>query len=178
VIKLIDSLFDTEHEAKNIEDIRDLRRLKSRPIIDELRNYLYEIKVQFLPGEGISKAINYVLRHWKGLTHFLADATTPISNNDAERALRHVVMGRKNFLGSQTINGADTAAALYTVIESAKKSSLQPAEYLKYLITERWHKREPLTPQKYADQKLGKSTKVKWPARSEWRIPANPQGPA
>lgn len=170
VLGLIDRLFDTEHEAKSIEDIKELRRTKSRPLIDELRNYLYEIKVQFLPGEGISKAINYVLRHWKGLTHFLADATTPISNNDAERALRHVVMGRKNFLGSQTINGADTAAALYTVIESAKKSSVQPTEYLKYLITERWHKRELLTPQKYADQKLGKSTKVKWPSRSEWRI--------
>lgn len=170
VIELIDQLFGIEHEAKSIEDIRVLRNAKSRPVIDELRNFLYETKPRFMPGEGISKAINYCLNHWKGLTHFLTDSTVNLSNNDAERALRHVVVGRKNFLGSQTIDGADTAAALYTVIETAKKCSTQPAEYLKYLITERWHKREPMTPKQYADKKLGPNTKIKWPPRSEWRI--------
>jgi transposase len=169
-IELIDQLFTIEHEARSIEDIRALRLAKSRPVIDELRNFLYETKPRFMPGEGISKAINYCLNHWKGLTHFLTDSTVNISNNDAERALRHVVVGRKNFLGSQTIDGADTAAALYTVIETAKKCSTQPAEYLKYLITERWHKREPMTPKQYADKKFGVNTQIKWPPRSEWRI--------
>lgn len=169
-IELIDRLFSIEHEARSIEDIRRLRVERSRPVVDELRNFLYEAKPRFLPGDGISKAINYCLNHWKGLTHFLADSTVNLSNNDAERALRHVVVGRKNFLGSQTINGADTAATLYTVIETAKKNSTQPAEYLKYLITERWHKRVPMTPKQYADKKLGVNTKIKWPARSEWRI--------
>jgi transposase len=169
-LELIDRLFSIEHEAKSIEDIRELRRTKSRATVDELRTFLYETKPRFLPGEGISKAINYCLNHWKGLTHFLTDSTAPISNNDAERALRHVVVGRKNFLGSQTINGADTASALYTVIETAKKCSTHPAEYLRYLITERWHRREPMTPKQYADKKLGVSTLIKWPDRSNWRI--------
>ena len=169
-IELIDQLFAIEHETRSIEDIRILRRTKSKPVIDELRNFLYESKPRFLPGDGISKAINYCLNHWKGLTHFLTDSTVNISNNDAERALRHVVVGRKNFLGSQTINGADTAAALYTVMETAKKCSLQPTEYLRYLITERWHKREPMTPKQYAEKKLKANTAIKWPARSEWRI--------
>lgn len=170
VIALIDEFFIIEHEAKSIEDIRALRIAKSRPVVDETRNFLYETKPRFMPSEGISKAINYSLNHWKGLTHFLTDSTVNISNNEAERALRHVVVGRKNFLGSQTINGADTAAAIYTVIETAKKNSLQPAEYLKYLITERWHKREPMTPKLYADAKPGVNTTIKWPARSDWEI--------
>lgn len=169
-IELIDQLFAIEREARSIEDIRELRATRSQPVVDELRNFLYETKPRYLPGEGLSKAIAYCLKHWKGLTHFLTDSTVNISNNEAELALRHVVVGRKNFLGSQTINGADTAAALYTVIESAKKSSTQPEEYLRYLITERWHKREPMTPKQYADKKLGTNTKIKFPPRSEWRI--------
>jgi transposase len=170
VIELIDQLFEIEREAKSIEDIRELRKARSKPIVDEIRTYLFETKPRFLPGDGISKAIAYCLNHWKALTHFLTDSTVNLSNNDAERALRHVVVGRKNFLGSQTINGADTAAALYTVMETAKKNSTDPIEYLRYLITERWYKREPMTPKQYADKKLGVSTKMKWPARSEWRI--------
>jgi transposase len=170
IITLIDQLFEIEREAKTIEDIRILRQTRSKAVVDELRNYLFETKPRFLPGEGISKAINYCLNHWKQLTHFLTDSTVNLSNNEAERALRHVVVGRKNFLGSQTINGADTAAALYTVMETAKKNSTDPTEYLRYLITERWHKREPMTPKKYADKKLGPSKKIKWPARSEWKI--------
>jgi transposase len=170
VIELIDQLFAFEREAKSIEELRTLRVMKSRPVVDAIRNFLYETKPRFMPSEGISKAINYCLNHWKGLTHFLGDSTVNISNNEAERALRHVVVGRKNFLGSQTINGADTAAAIYTIIETAKKNSIQPAEYLTYLITERWYKREPMTPKQYADKKLGESTTIKWPPRAEWVI--------
>ncbi len=170
-LELIDRIFALEHEARSVEDIRKIRAEKTRAAVAEFREFLYENKPRFLPGDGISKAINYSLKHWAGLTHFLKDSTAPITNNDAERALRHVVVGRKNFLGSQTINGADTAAILYTVIETAKKCSTHPKEYLKYLITERWHKREPLTPKQYADKNLGVSITIKWPSRSEWQIP-------
>ena len=170
-LELIDRIFALEQDARSIEDIRSIRSEKTRAAMAEYREFLFENKPRFLPGDGISKAINYSLNHWKGLTHFLKDATTPITNNDAERALRHVVVGRKNFLGSQTINGADTAATLYTVIETAKKCSTHPKEYLKYLITERWHNREPLTPKLYADQKIGVNTAIKWPSRAEWLIP-------
>jgi hypothetical protein len=84
------------------------------------------------------------------------DCPLPLTNNDPERALRHVVLGRKNFAGSKTINGADVAATLYTVIESCKKADLQPRSYLKYLINERWYKRQPLSPQRYSWLLYGK----------------------
>ena len=80
-----------------------------------------------MQGDGLVKAIDYCLKYWSGLTLFLKDLSVPLSNNDAERALRHVVMGRKNFAGSKSIDGADVAAVLYTVIESAKRvASIQP----------------------------------------------------
>lgn len=170
-LELIDRIFALERDASTVEGLRIIRAEKSRSAVAEFRDFLFETKPRFLPGDGISKAINYCLNHWTGLTHFLRDSTAPLTNNDAERALRHVVIGRKNFLGSQTINGADTAAVLYTVIETAKKCITSPKEYLKYLITERWHKREPMTPKEYADKKLGANTRIKWPDRSAWQIP-------
>ena len=170
VIEIIDELFEVERCAKTFEELSELRREKSQDVIARLKDLLFEIRPRFLKSEGISKAIQYCLNHWAGLTHFLTDLTVPLTNNDAERALRHAVVGRKNFLGSKTINGADTMASLYTVIETCKRNSTQPTEYLKYLITERWHKRVPLTPKQYADKKLGPNTKIKWPARNEWQV--------
>jgi len=169
VIRLIDEILGLEYEIKTIQDLPRVRLLKSKPLVDQLRELLFELKPKYLPSQGISKAIDYTLRHWTGLTHFLKDATVPLTNNEAERALRHIVLGRKNFLGSQTINGADTAASIYTVIETAKKNSLQPTEYLKYLITERWHNRVPLTPKAYGHTKFGPAPAI-FPARSEWQI--------
>lgn len=101
---------------------------------------------------------------------FLKDLSLPLSNNDAERALRHVVLGRKNFAGSKTINGADVAATLYTVIESAKKSGLQPREYMKYVIEERWHGRDPKSPYEISIEKFGKNDRVRFPAKNEWEV--------
>jgi transposase len=169
VIHLIDEILGLEYEIRTMEDFARIRLGKSKAAVDQLRELLFEMKPKYLPGQGISKAIGYTLRHWSGLTHFLKDATVPLTNNEAERALRHIVLGRKNFLGSQTINGADTAASIYTVIETAKKNDLQPTEYLKYLITERWHKRVPLTPKQYGHTKFGPARAI-FPPRSEWQI--------
>ncbi len=118
------------------------------------------------------KAVNYTLNHWRELTLFLQDLSLPLDNNQAERALRHAVMGRKNFGGSKTIDGADVAAALYTVIETAKKNGINPKEYLRHVVTERWYGREPLSPLEYSSQRLPRDTKVVFPPTDQWQIEA------
>jgi transposase len=168
VIEVMDRIFAIEREAKTIEELRVLRNEKSKPEVATLKKLLFEIAPKYLKEEGISKAIQYTLNHWAGLTHFLSDLTVPLTNNDAERALRHLVVGRKNFLGSQTINGADTAATLYTVIETCKRNGLHPKEYLKYLIQMRWLGKEADSPKEFADKKFPPG-KVKFPARSDWQ---------
>lgn len=170
ILKMIDELFDIEAKATTFEDLKQLRRNESKPLVDEIYRWLLDTRPRFLPGDGIVKAINYCMKFWPELTLFLTDLTLPLSNNDAERALRHIVMGRKNFAGSKTINGADVAATLYTVIESAKKVGLQPREYLKYLITERWHRREPLSPAWLSAEKFGKNKTDYFPPKNEWQI--------
>lgn len=156
VLDLIDELFEIERKAKTWDELKTLREKESTEVLRKLHTLFLEIRSKHFSSSGLVKAIDYCFGRWKELTAFTAKLELPLTNNDPERALRHVVLGRKNFAGSKTINGADVAATLYTIIESCKKASLQPTAYLKYVITERWHKREPLSPLRYSWMKYGK----------------------
>ena len=171
-LELIDELFSIEGEAKSFEALAMLRRTRSRSITEQLKNLLWEIKGAHFGSSGVVKAVDYTLNHWAELTLFLQDLSLPLDNNQAERALRHAVMGRKNFGGSKTIDGADVAATLYTVIETAKKNGIDPKEYLRHVVTERWHGRDPQSPLEYSCVKLPRSTKVIFPPKGQWRIEA------
>ena len=170
IIRLIDDLFAIEAKAKSFDELRQMRKTDSKQISQQIYTVLLETKPRFLPSEGISSAINYTLKFWPELTRFLEDLSLPMSNNDAERALRHIVMGRKNFAGSRTINGADVAATLYTVIETAKKNGLQPKEYLKSVITDRWHRRDPKSPLEVSEATIPRNTRVIFPEKDQWRV--------
>lgn len=170
MVRMIDELFDIEAKVKTFDELKVLRRTESKEVVARMQSWLLEQSPKYFDSDGIKKAINYTAGHWKDLTTFLMDLSLPLSNNDAERALRHVVLGRKNFAGSKTINGADVAATLYTVIESAKKCGHKPKEYMKYVITERWHGRLPKTPQELAHEKFGRNKKVTFPDRDDWQI--------
>jgi transposase len=150
VLQFIDDLFAIERKAKEWDELKRLRKEESAPLIDKIRNWLFEKKVLHLPQSGFTKAVEYMLKHWPGLTAFLDDVRIPLSNNDVERAIRHGVMGRKNFYGSKTINGADVAAVLYTVIESCKRVELNPRQYMQYVIRKHHHGETALTPLEYA----------------------------
>jgi transposase len=170
-VELIDELFRLERTAKSFEELRVVRRNQSSIQIEKLRRWMLEVREKFLPQDGITKAIDYCLKLWPGLTLFLKDLSLPLTNNDAERALRHVVMGRKNFLGSKSIDGADVAATLYTVIETAKRAGLDPKKYLCYVLTEAWNGAKPLSPLNLArrlaqapDQEDGV------PQKDDWKI--------
>lgn len=150
VVTLIDDLFDIERKARTWSELQKLRTAESDPKLDEIKATLQEIQASFFDRDDLCKAAAYVLTAWTEFTAFTKDVRIPLSNNDAERALRHAVLGRKNFNGSKTINGADTAATLYTVIESCKKVELDPVDYMKYVIAENHAERELLTPLNYA----------------------------
>jgi len=169
-VDMVDQLYAIEDKAETFVQLAELRRTESKALIEKMHAWLWDVKRRYLPGDGIVAGANYSLKRWKELTLFLRDLTVPLDNNYAELALRHIVMGRKNFAGSKTIDGADVAATLYTVIESCKKVGLDPREYLKYIITERWHERDPKSPLEYSLQKFGKNEEVMFPAKSDWEI--------
>lgn len=150
ILGLIAKLFKVEHKAKSIEELARLREEESSKIIQEIKTWLLDPRDSARKGSHLLKAIEYPLKYWNGLTLFLADTRVPLTNNEAERTIRHAVMGRKNFYGSRTHNGADTAATLYTIIESCKKVELEPRTYIEMAVTLSAQKKSVPTPLEYA----------------------------
>lgn len=126
----IDELFAIEREASDFDQLKQLRCERSLPITDRLRKALMDEYPKSRPKSQKRKAIEYLLERWKGFTLFLSDIRLPLSNNEAERTIRHAVVGRKNFYGSNNHTGAETAATLYTIIESARKNDLDPRSFI------------------------------------------------
>ncbi len=91
-----------------------------------------------------------MLRRWDGLTVFLSDPQIPLDSNHTERALRGVVVGRKNHYGSKSGRGTKVAAILYSLIESAKLAGVEPREYLLYATREALEARQVWLPHEFA----------------------------
>ena len=121
----------TDEEKKQALDLRRQRRQElAKPITDKLLLWAAEHRGRVLPGSKMGKAIEYMLKLWKGLTRFLEDPRIPLDNNAAERALRGVVVGRKNHYGSKSKRGTEVAALFYTLFETAKLSQVDPRQYV------------------------------------------------
>ena len=101
ILDLIDELFHLERLATGYDDLKKLREEKSRPLVKKIGDWLFDNQPKARGESRLFKAIQYTLNHWKGLTLFLKDVRIPLSNNEAERTIRHSVMGRKNFYGGQ-----------------------------------------------------------------------------
>lgn len=143
-VGLIKELYAIEREVPSIEpgmsdeereerlQLRHrLRQENSRPIVMKLREWALEHRGLVLPRSKMGKAIDYMLNLWEGLTVFLEDPRVPLDNNAAERALRGVVVGRKNHYGSRSKRGTEVAALFYTLFETAKLSGVDPRTYLR-----------------------------------------------
>ena len=130
ILDLIDQLFAIEREAKSFDELLILREQKSRPVLKQLQTLLLAEHPRSRPGSQKRKAIEYTMKRWDGLTMFVADKRLPLSNNEAERTIRHAVVGRKNYYGSGNHTGAETAATLFTIIESCKKNDIDPRSFL------------------------------------------------
>jgi transposase len=139
VLDWIRELYRVEREVPRVEDPEpedvlrlraELRQERSRLIVDELKQWAEQTMPSVLPRSGLGKAIRYMLGMWPGLLRFLEDARIPLDNNATERALRGVVVGRKNHYGSRSKRGTEVAALFYSLCESAKLAGVEPGTYL------------------------------------------------
>ncbi len=106
------------------------RRERSAPIVAAIHAWAHQQRA--LPESSLGKAIAYMLGLWRGLTRFLEDPRIALDNNATERALRGMVVGRKNHYGSRSQRGTEVAALFYSLIESAKLCGVEPKAYLLY----------------------------------------------
>ena len=113
-----------------------LRQLHSVPLLAEFKTWLDKTAQQTNPKSTLGEAVAYTLRQWKKLITYTQHGQLCIDNNRAERAVKPFVIGRKNWLFSNTASGAKASAILYSIIETAKANGLHPVKYVEHLLTE------------------------------------------
>jgi len=121
---------------KTPEEKHQIRQEKAVPLLNKFKAWLEKSSLQVTPKSKMGDAINYSLNQWHKLTRYTEDGRLNIDNNRAERAIKPFVIGRKNWLFSNTARGAQASAILYSIIETAKANNLMPFDYLNLLFTE------------------------------------------
>ena len=131
-VERIDALFAIEREINGLAPPQrvDVRTERSRPLVAELETWLREQRAKLSKNSETAKAIDYSLKRWAALTRFLDDGRLCMSNNAAERELRAIAVGRHNWTFAGSDEGGRRAAAIYTLIETAKLNDVDPQAWL------------------------------------------------
>jgi transposase len=155
VLAQIRQLYQAEEQAKEIVLQRQLhgpdadalrwqlRQERSLGVLTELRQWLLAETPKLLPKSPMSQAAAYALRHWQALTRYLDDGFLPIDNNVAERTLRHIAIGRKNWLFAGRQSGAQTAAILFSVTSTCHRHGVDAFAYVQDLLGRLAHDPQP-----------------------------------
>jgi len=132
----IGALYAVEDEIRGKPvDVRlSVRQSRARPLLDELRKWMEKALRSLSSKSETAAAIRYALSRWRALTRYTDDGLLEIDNSAAERALRAVALGRKNFLFAGSDHGGERAAAMYTLIGSAKLNGIDPELYLRTVL--------------------------------------------
>ncbi len=136
LLERIAGLYRIEDEIRgNLPDIRRRQRQeRSRPQVEDLRVVIDDALRRLSPKSAMAKALAYGRKRWDALNRFLEEGVAEIDNNAAERAMRAIAIGRKNWLFAGSIAGGERAGAIYSVIETAKLNGLEPQAYIADVI--------------------------------------------
>lgn len=137
-LKQIQALYRIEREIKllTIDEIKRVRQARSVPLLNELKTWLDTNIIIVPPRSTLGKAMNYLNKQWDKLTVYTTDGRLRIDNNLCENAVRPFVMGRKSWLFSNSVAGANASANLYSLVETAKANGHEPYGYIKQVLTE------------------------------------------
>lgn len=126
------ALYAIEAEAKDLtaKEREQRRQEKARPILEKLHDWMLAQRTLVPDGSGTAKALDYSLKRWAALTRYLEDGCVPIDNNHIEQQIRPLALGRKNWLFAGSLRAGQRAAAVMTLIQSAKLNGHEPLAYL------------------------------------------------
>jgi transposase len=135
-LRRIGALYAIEAEIRGQppEARRQARQARAGPLLGDLRGWLTQTLERVSVRSNLAKAIGYMLVRWPALTRYRDDGRIEIDNNAAERALRGIGLGRKNYLFMGSDAGGERAAAVYSLVETAKLSGLDPQGYLRDVL--------------------------------------------
>ena len=131
-VRRIDAIFDIE---RDLNGLADQRRLEQReqlvaPLVQDLEDWMRFERAKLSRHNDVARAMDYMLKRWAAFTRFLKDGKICLTNNAAERALRGIALGRKNWLFAGSDRGGERAAAMYTLIGTAKLNGVDPEAWL------------------------------------------------
>lgn len=132
----IQLLYEVEREARELtpDQRRQLRQEKTAPIMEALHAWMMAQRQLVTPGTAIAKAFDYSLKRWTALSRYLDDGALPIDNNQVENRIRPWAIGRSNWLFAGSQRSGERAAALMSLIQSAKVNGHDPYAYLKDVL--------------------------------------------
>ena len=132
----IAKLFVIEREIEDFsaEEKVKVRQEKSKPLLDDFFSWCQTNENRVLMRSKLGKAISYALKYEKGLRLYLKDGYVPMTNSLDERTLRPFTVGRRSWLFSNSVKGAEASAAAFSLIETAKANNLDPYDYIEYLL--------------------------------------------
>jgi transposase len=135
-INFIAKVANIEEDIKLLSpDTKHSQRLeKVKPILDELYAYLMQHQPQVPPKSLLGKAVSYTLNQWPKLLIYLQDGRLENNNNRSERAIKPFVIGRKAWLFSNSIEGAQAGATIFSLVETCKHHSVEPYDYFRYVL--------------------------------------------
>src|SRR6266568_3574526 len=126
---------ESEIRGRSPDERREIRNLRSRPLLDSLKQWLEETLGKLSRKSDTALAVRYALGRWEALLRYCDNGRLEIDNNAAERALRVVALGRKNFLFAGSDGGGESAAAIYSLLGTAKLNGIDPESYLRNVLS-------------------------------------------
>jgi transposase len=132
----IGRLYEIEKQSrgKPPDERRRLRQEYAKPLLDELQIWLAATKPKLSPKSELAAAVRYTLGRWSALMRYAGDGRVEIDNNAAERAIRPLALGRKNYLFAGSDSGGRRAAVIYSLTETAKLNGIDPEAYLRDVL--------------------------------------------
>lgn len=125
---------DKESKTLNLDQRLEFKQVKIKPLFDEFLTWVNNSIINALPQSKYGKALKYASNQLPNVMHYLDNAKLDIDNNLAERSIKPFVIGRKNWLFSNTANGADASARLYSIVQTCILNNVNPYQYLDYIL--------------------------------------------
>jgi len=136
-LEYIGALYGVEREGRDlcVAERLALRRERARPLADKYHEWMLAQRARVPNGSGTARALDYSLKRWEALTRYLDDGQLPIDNNRIEQAMRPVAVGRGNWLFAGSLRAGQRAAAVMSLVQSARLNGHDPYAYLKDVLT-------------------------------------------
>ena len=136
-LQQIATIYEIERELKNLEpgERQRIRQLRSAPVMDALQRWMLLTRQKITDGSASAKALDYSLKRWGALTRFVGDGRLPVDNNWIENQIRPISIGRNNWLFAGSLRAGQRAAAVMSLVQSARMNRHDPYAYLKDVLT-------------------------------------------